>query len=250
MIAPGNSSTGTGAEDEGADREAADARVVAAFYRTVSVAETAEEAGLSEAAVRRVLAARVPDHRVLTTVPSTRARRFDDDALRASLREAAQALEEDGGGGSGSSGPAHVSFAAYEAFVAAHPTLADGSDRPGGQVMHLRFGSWNAALAAAGLPVGGPGGASVQDGAGRPVRRGGRAKEFDADSVRAAVVACWRDSGAAPSASAYDAWQKARRREDPGVRLPSTATARKIAGQWSALLVDAWQDVHGIRLGK
>lgn len=202
-----------------------DETVVATFYRTVSVERTAQETGLPTDSVRRVLNALVPDFPVLAAAKTpTRGRRYSDEELATSLQEAA-----------GPSG--RITFAKYEKFVRDNPLLADGKDRPGGQVMHLRFGSWNAALQAAGL-------ATAKEG-----RRGGPARSFDEAAVVAAVTECWRDLAAPPTAAGYDAWQKAQRAADPGLKLPSTATSRKVGGSWTAVLVNAWQEVHGIRLG-
>jgi hypothetical protein len=119
--------------------EHADA-IRATFFSTRNVTATTEEVGVSEKAVKTYLNANVPDYKVLARTPRNSRKHYTTQELIDSLREAA----------TGSGPLAHTT---YKKFVDDFPTLPDGRDRPGPQAMGLRFGTWTAALRAAGLPA-------------------------------------------------------------------------------------------------
>lgn len=185
------------------------------FLRLRSVAATASAADLPRSVVKRYLDAEVPDWAVLTRLPRDAAKKYSLDDLLVSLRGSAQDKE------------IALTTAAYSTYVLAHPQLDDGRARPGVQAMILRFGSWNAAVTAAGLKA-------------NP--HGGPKKSFDAADAVNAVVECWREIGKPPSNAAYDAWQTGRDGR------PSAATARKLFDSWLSLVLRSWQVVHGVLL--
>lgn len=187
-----------------------------AFLRTRSLEQTAEQVGLQLSWVQRFVRDQVPDSDVLVRAPRNVAKKYTEEDLFESLREAA------------SLSPGNLAAGAYDAFVRAHGTLADGRPRPGKQAMALRYGSWRAALEAAGLPAN---------------AHSGPQKEFDEVDAVGAVVECWRAVGRPPTGDAYDEWQQ----KHVG-RRPSKVTVRKLAGPWNVLLVRVWQVVHGIVL--
>jgi transcriptional regulator with XRE-family HTH domain len=186
------------------------------FLRSRDVGAVAAEFGLPAARARRLLRATVPDWEVLAAVPKQAAKRYTREELLASLAQAA-------------AGAAGILTAEkYREYVGEHPDLPDDRRTPGGQAVLLRFGSWGAALQAAGLPANPP---------------AGPGKRFDDPGAAvAALVECWRELGRPPTVADYDLWQ----REKPG--HPSTATSRRLLGTWSSAQVRAWQIVHGIRL--
>ena len=152
---------------------------------------------------------------ILDRAPRKASKRYSTEDLIGSLRKADSTLSR------------NLTSADYGAFIMEHGTLADGRPRPGVQVMALRYGSWRHALEAAGLPTNPQ--SAVQ-------------KEFNEAEAVAAVVACWRSHDHPPTAVGYDEWQRGYEGR------PSMATVRKLAGPWNALLVRAWQVVHGITL--
>lgn len=186
------------------------------FLKTRNVDATAAEVGVPKSAVLVYLGDHVPDYRVLARAPRRVGKNYKSADLIASLKEAA------------STSTGNLSREAYRRFVEESPTLADGRRRPGPQGMDLRFGSWNQALAAAGLPANPP--------AGPP-------KKFDDPiAVLHSLVACWRDIGNPPTVKEYDQWQRGRDGH------PSPAIALRLLGSWNAALVRAWQIVYGIQL--
>lgn len=186
-----------------------------AFFSTRSEAETSAAVGLPIPTIKRYLTREVPDWKVLTRLPRNVSKRFSAQEMITSLRDATDDRRKP------------LTTSAYAEFVVARPALADGRPRPGVQAMILRFGSWNAAVTAAGL-VANP--------------QGGPAKEFDATDAVNAVVECWRELGQPPSAAAYDRWQVGK------TGRPSAATARKLFDSWPSLQIRAWQVVHGALL--
>jgi hypothetical protein len=188
----------------------------ARFLQYRDVGAVATEFGMPDTRAQRVLETLVPDLGVLTKTPRQTAKRYTREELLASLVEAAEGAD------------GILTAQKYKGYTSTHAFLADGRPRPGGQAMGLRFGSWNAALQAAGLPT-------------NP--HSGPAKRFEDPAVAiAALVACWHQLTAPPTVGAYDAWQ----RDYEG--WPSPATARKLFGSWNLALVRAWQIVHGIEL--
>jgi hypothetical protein len=191
------------------------AEILDAFYRLRDIQEVAHEVELKRAWVHKYIRDTVPDYAVLTRVPRMGLKRYSQEELKQCLRDAA-----------GSAGDL-LSAEAYQRHVGANPYLVDGRARPGKQAMALRFGSWRAALAAAGLPS-------------HP--HSGPDKTFDEASAVAAVIACWRALGFPPSSATYDVWQRQH------AQHPSAATVRNLCGSWNTLLLRAWQVVYGLRL--
>lgn len=185
------------------------------FLRTLSIAETADRLGLRSAWVRRFVEENIPDFEVLLRVPRLAPKKYSEADLQASLREAASLLK------------GNLTAEAYDKFARSNGILVDLRPRPGMQVMALRYGSWRAALEAAGLPA-------------NP--HAGPNKGFDVADAVSAIVKSWRTTGHAPTVTGYDHWQ----REHAG--HPSSATVRKLTGSWNELMVRAWQVVHGIPL--
>jgi len=187
------------------------------FFETRSVSATASHIGLAVSAIERYLSREVPDWKVLTRLPQNAVKKYARDDLLSSLRDA-------------SSEPSTpLTTKAYTNFLSENPSLTDGRRRPGVQAMILRFGSWHAAVTAAGI-VANP--------------HGGPDKGFDSSDSLAAVVECWRELGVPPTAAAYEAWQVGR------TGRPSGATARKHFDSWISLQVRSWQVVHGILLNQ
>lgn len=85
-------------------------------------------------------------------------------------------------------------------------------ERPEPSGAMQRYGSWNAAIDAAGLKRN------------RPLRRT-YTRDFTFEDCLAAIDRCWDDLGHAPSFEQYDAWAKERKGE-----VPSTGTVRNRAG--------------------
>lgn len=194
-------------------------RVRSEFLRMRNVEAVGVEVGLPTAVVRDLLSELVPDFQVLARAPRNSQKMYTEKELLASLTLAAD--QKSG----------VLSVEAYREFVADYPDLKDGRARPGPQVMGLRFGGWNAALTAAGLPT--------NPHAGPP-------KEFDDPAAALeSIIECWRALEAPPTVAAYDLWQRGKEGH------PSAATTRKILGEsWNVALVRAWQVVHGIQLNQ
>ena len=188
------------------------------FLASRSIAQTASQLGLQEARARRLLEQLIPDLAVLLRVPRQASKRYSRQELIDSLLAAAANLP----------GVDNLTADGYARYAGGQPALPDGRAVPGPQVMALRFGSWGAAVQAAGLTANVPAG---------PPRR-----FDDPDAVLAAVVACWREGDAAPTVQRYEQWQ----RDRDGA--PSGATVRKRLGSWNSTLVRAWQVVHELRL--
>ena len=185
------------------------------FLRTLSIEKSAEHLGLRSAWVRRFVEENIPDFEVLLRVPRLAPKKYSEEDLQASLLDAASQLT------------GNLTAEKYDQFTRSHRTLDDLRPRPGMQVMALRYGSWRAALEAAGLPANPPSGPD---------------KAFDFADALSAVVKSWRIIGHAPTVTGYDCWQ----RENAG--HPSSATIRKLTGSWNELMVRAWQVVHGVSL--
>ncbi|WP_141788794.1 homing endonuclease associated repeat-containing protein [Oryzihumus leptocrescens] len=186
------------------------------FLQTRNVAVTAAEVGVAKKVVETYLAQEVPDYQVLARAPRNVGKNFTTEELAASLKEAATTV------------PGNLSVEAYRRFISASPTLSTGRNRPGPQAMHLRFGSWNGALEAAGLPANPP--------AGPP-------KQYDNPiTVLESVVACWQSLGHPPTVADYDKWQRGKEGH------PSPAIAVRVLGSWNTALVRAWQVVHDHQL--
>lgn len=105
--------------------------------------------------------------------------------------------------------------------VAAYSTWADGTDAPAVPTIIWRFGTWGAALSAAGLPVN---------------AHGGKSKQFTTEACVAAVARVWDELGRPPTFRSYD---QARRRGDPS---PETVRLR-FGRSWLAVL-DAAAEVR------
>lgn len=185
------------------------------FLQTRSIEETVEAIGLRHSWVKRFVTQQVPDFHILTREPRNTTNNYSVEDLSESLREAASLSAN------------NLTTAAYDQFAKTYRTLKDGRPRPGKQTMLLRYGSWGAALQAAGLPA-------------NP--HAGPKKGFDEADAVGAVVECWRTTGLPPTVKSYEEWHRQNKTH------PSSATVRKLAGPWNALLVRAWQVVHGIVL--
>lgn len=190
-------------------------KVMEGFLQSRSVKTTAEALNIRLSWVQYFVERNIPDSSVLQRAPRAANPRFSNTDLISSLREAAASTE------------GNLSSAGYSKFVAEHPSLEDGRPRPGSQVMALRYGSWISAMAAANLSA-------------NP--HSGPEKTFTSSEAVSSVVDCWRELGKPPTASSYDQWQRGKDHQ------PSAATVRNSAGPWNALLIRAWQLVHGIQL--
>lgn len=187
-----------------------------AFLATRNLAGVAAQLGIPKAIVLAYVTEHIPDYKVLARVPRSTAKHYSNDELVASLQEAA--INTVG----------NLSHVAYQKYVDHSPGLPDGRPRPGPQGMALRFGTWNGALEAAGLPA--------NPTAGPP-------KRFeDPAAVLQSVVTCWLDLEHAPTVKEYDLWQRGK------TVHPSPAIARRILGSWDLTLVRAWQIVQGVQL--
>ncbi|MGJ1631362.1 homing endonuclease associated repeat-containing protein [Clavibacter sepedonicus] len=185
------------------------------FLRLRDLDEVAADVGLQRSWVARFISETVPDYAVLTRVPRLGAKRYSNEELIGCLQAAAVAEGRT------------LSAQAYQRHAIQNPRLEDGRPAPGMQVMAIRFGSWRSALEAAGLPA-------------NP--HSGQDKRFDEATAVAAVISCWRETGRPPTAASYDEWQRSQE------IFPSGSTVRNLCGSWNALLLRAWQMVHGIEL--
>lgn len=186
------------------------------FFETRDVAVTAAYVDVTKNVVLTYLDSNVPDYQVLARAPRSGVKNYTSDELIESLKEASPSVA------------GNLSHEAYRRFVEGSPTLSDGRPRPGPQAMHLRFGTWNGALEAAGLPA-------------NP--KAGPPKKYDDPVVLLqSVVLCWQDLGHPPTVKEYDHWQRVKSGH------PSPAIALRRLQSWNTALVRAWQVVHGIRL--
>jgi hypothetical protein len=188
--------------------------IVLAFLRLRDDAKVASELGHTTREVTAVVDALVPDAHVLRRRPYKVQPNYVDSELIDSLRAAAAVL------------PSPLSHDDYNEWAARNP-MPDGRPRPGHQTMGLRWGSWRAAVKKAGLPT-------------RP--RLGPKSVLSRQTVIAAVVACWRDLGKAPTVAEYEQWAMGH------ADRPGSASARKFVDGWDDARVSAWEIVHGITL--
>ena len=188
------------------------------FLASRDVGAMAAEFRIPAARMRRLLGASVPDWEILAAVPKEAVKRYTREELLSNLVQAATQTT------------GILTTDRYQEYVGQHPQSPDGRRTPGGQAVLLRFGSWGAALRAAGLPA-------------NP--HAGPGKRFDDPGAAvSALVECWRELGRPPTVADYDGWQ----RDKPD--RPGTATSRRLLGSWSSAQVRAWQVVHGICLDK
>ena len=182
--------------------------IVATFLRLRSDSATARELGLQPRHVRRLVDLAVPEARVLRRARRASSPLYSDEQIIAALRDAAREL------------PAPLSIEGYRRWT----QNGGGRERPGPELIKVRFGGWRRALARAGLPTNS--------------RSGPRATYEFADVVRA-IAAAWREIGRYPSVARYEAWRGGR------TDLPAAATARRFAPSWDNLLVAAYPLVYG-----
>jgi len=182
--------------------------IVAVFLRLRSDSATARELGLQPRHVRRLVDLTVPEARVLRRARRASSPLYSDEQIVAALRDAAGEL------------PAPLSIEGYRRWT----QNGRDRDRPGPELIRMRFGGWRRALARAGLPTNS--------------RSGPRATYEFADIVRA-IVTAWREIGRYPSVTRYEAWRGGR------ADLPAAATARRFAPSWDDLLVAAYPLVYG-----
>jgi hypothetical protein len=186
------------------------------FLETRDVAVTAAHVDVTKKVVLTYLNDNVPDYQVLARAPRSSAKNYTSEELIESLKEASATVA------------GNLSHEAYRQFVGSSPTLSDGRSRPGPQAMDLRFGTWNGALEAAGLPA-------------NP--KAGPPKKYDDPvALLQSVVLCWQDLDHPPTVKEYDHWQRGKNGH------PSPAIALRRLHSWNTALVRAWQIVHGIRL--
>lgn len=185
------------------------------FLRLRSADLAADALGMRLTWIKAYLLENVPEYKVVESAPRNMAKRFSVEELLDSLSLAA------------STQSGILANTDYDEFVRLNPLLANGRPRPTKQAMALRFGSWRAAQAAAGLPS-------------NP--RGGPSPQFTEAMAIEAVVACWGHLGHAPNHSEYEQWQQGREGR------PSGSTVRNLAGPWNLIRVRAWQLVYGIQL--
>jgi len=182
--------------------------IVATFLRLRSDSATARELGLQPRHVRRLVDLAVPEARVLRRARRASSPLYTDEQILAALRDAAGDL------------PSPLSIEGYRRWT----QNGGGRERPGPELVKVRFGGWRRALARAGLPTNS--------------RSGPRATYEFADVVRA-IAAAWRATGRYPSVVRYEAWRGGR------PDLPAAATARRFAPSWDDLLVAAYPLVYG-----
>lgn len=184
--------------------------VIRAFSNLRSDAAVAQQLGLRERDVRRLVDARVPEADVLRRKGRSGRRRHSDDEAITALRAAALDL------------PSPMGYQAFKDWAA--DRQLNGLPWPGPQVVSLRFGGWRQALMRAGLPAN---------------RAGGRTTTYDRRDILGAISAAGRELGRAPSVARYERWRAGR------ANLPSPATARRIAGSWDDLLAACHPLVYG-----
>ncbi|MGP9695804.1 homing endonuclease associated repeat-containing protein [Brachybacterium sp. AOP25-B2-12] len=192
------------------DRRAEHARAVEAWslaHPAVPVDRAVTPLGLSEDQVLDLLGPRRSHHRVSTAKATASSRRTDEEIL-----EDLRAYHGETGSTTG---------AGFRDWARDH-------DVPGPQTTAIRFGTWNDALAAAGI-------AAV---AGRP--RSG----FTDDDLWAALVAFVRDPDGGTTAQAAEAWLAAR------PAAPSVALIRqRLNAGWSEIATRAVAVANGDDLG-
>jgi hypothetical protein len=174
-----------------------------AFKESRDIDEVATRLGVARTVVKAV---------VETSFPAGQRRRkkavrqkYSDDELLGFLRQASERL-----GGV-------VTTQAYNGYAKARRTR-DGRPWPTQQTHFKRFGSWRAALAAAGLAANPPSAIAGQ-------------RLFDEAHCIDAVRALARQLGKVPTAGEYDAFAKA-----SAGAFPSQATVRNRCGTWNAVL--------------
>ena len=207
-------------------REAARRRadeIVEAFRRSKDVAQVATQLEIAKRTIIEVVRAELPPEEYLAprnTTPRTLTKKYSDEELIGFLREASAALERT------------LSSQAYDSFARGRRT-ADGRPWPTKQTPELRFGSWRAAVIAAGLDAHPPSGAGTR-------------RRFSARDCVEAVRAVGERLGREPSQEEYERCARA-----SAGRLPSASTLRTRCGGWSDALRTAYDRSNlSVRDGK
>lgn len=193
------------------------ARAASLFLEFRDVAQVAHVLDAPARAVQACVQGAIPDYAVLARAPRSVTKKYSNDELLEYLRTAATGLN------------VPMTGDVFEQKIASIWPADESRQYPSKQPYALRFGSWRAALEAAGLPA-------------NPTTQ--VPKKFDDPSVAvSAIVECWRELDSPPTVSDFDGW-------DPVSRgFPSTSLVRVlVGGSWNVGLVKAWQIVHGIRL--
>jgi hypothetical protein len=190
-----------------ADRRRCD-EIVEGFRRTKDVALLAAALEIAKRTIIEVVRAELPSEEYQAprnTTPRTSTKKYSDEELIGFLREASAALERT------------LSSHAYDSFARGRRT-ADGRPWPTKQTPELRFGSWRAAVIAAGLDAHPSSGASTR-------------RRFTAQDCVEAVRAVGERLGREPSKEEYERCARASAGE-----LPSATTVRVRCGSWSEAL--------------
>jgi Homing endonuclease associated repeat len=215
------------AAETAALKRAADRRrgeeIVARFRRSKDVALVAEELEIAQRTIIEVVRAELPleEYRApRSTVPRRSTKRYSDEELIGFLRKASAALETT------------LSMEAYDSFARGRRT-ADGRRWPTRQTPALRFGSWRAAVIAAGLDAHPTSGARIR-------------LRFTAEDCAEAVRAVGERVGGRPSQAQYE-----RRARASAGELPSASTLKTRCGGWGEALRMAYERsaVDGDRAG-
>jgi hypothetical protein len=201
------SAAATAALKREADRRRAD-EILAAFRRSKDVALVATELEIAKRTIIEVVRAQLSPEEYQaprSRAPRTSTNRYSDQELIGFLRKASAALETT------------LSSHAYDSFARGRRT-ADGRPWPTKQTSELRFGSWRAAVIAAGLDAHPSSGASTR-------------RRFTAQDCVQAVRAVSERLGREPSKEEYE-----RHARSSAGRLPSATTVRVRCGSWSEAL--------------
>jgi len=190
-----------------ADRRRAD-EIVEAFRRSKDVALVATELEIAKRTISEIVRAELPPEEYRaprSAAPGTSTKKYADEELIGFLREASVALERT------------LSAEAYEEFARGRRT-SDGRLWPTKQTPGRRFGSWRAAVIAAGLDAHPSSGASIR-------------RRFTAQECVEAVRAVGERLGKRPSRKEYEHCARASAGE-----LPSLTTVQVRCGGWNDTL--------------
>ena len=190
-----------------ADRHRTD-EIVEGFRRSKDVALVATELEIAKRTIIEVVRAELPPEEYQpprSKAPRAATKRYSDEELIGFLREASAALGTT------------LSSQAYDSVALGRRT-ADGRPWPTKQTAALRFGSWRAAVIAAGLDAHPPSGAGTR-------------RRFNAQDCVEAVRAVGERLGRRPSRKEYERCARASAGE-----LPSASTLRTRCGGWNDVL--------------
>jgi hypothetical protein len=210
FVASGYSSRGRGERIELREQhdDERGAEIEALYRELGDVAEVADRIGWSTGRTRGVLLRRGVEIRAYRRRTSSRRPVFSDEEVLECLREASR---DD----SFVSSRGILTAPGYDRARRGRRT-SDGRPWPSSQIAALRFGTWRAALEAAGVPANPSSGA-----AGR--------RRFDVEACVAALREAKATLGHLPTASEYQSFAVGR-------AVPSMATIRNRVGSWQAAL--------------